>query len=47
MEMENMSDSELLRLYRTKASEEAFERIVRRYLHLVYSSALRQGRSAA
>lgn len=42
--MQNLDDSELLRLCGTNRSDEAFSVLVSRHLDLVYSSALRQVR---
>src|SRR5688572_27421528 len=39
---ESISDAELLRRYANERSETAFAELVRRYLNLVYSAALRQ-----
>ena len=44
MPVPNMNDWELLQAYAERRSERAFEVLVKRYLDLVYSSALRQVR---
>ena len=43
--MDAMDDSELLREYAMERSETAFAALVRRHIHFVYSSALRQVRN--
>src|SRR4030095_643386 len=40
--MSTMEDSDLLRHYAERRSEDAFAELVRRHLNLVYSAALRQ-----
>src|SRR5205823_7466250 len=44
--MDEMDDSELLRAYAAERSETAFASLVKRHIHFVYSSALRQVRNA-